>query len=160
MIDFCRLAEKPTLNLIPNVSTIDERVHTIIDIVNQFKNAGKYYYPHCLPGNLSQPIEFNHFGNWLTKKYVTERGEIFRHPERFNQLGGDCDDQTIYALIHQPYFPPEFAYKPGNTKILILQNYTNGRKFLHITQKINGLIVDFLPYAIPSGTTVLKIFDF
>lgn len=92
----------------------------------------------------------NGFQSFVRSKYETEPGEIFRHPVRFLELNGDCDDQTIFFLSN--WFSERLLF--GNVKpvqIVIAKN----KKFLHISQFYGGKIFDFLPYKWPNGTQII-----
>lgn len=137
------LADKPTIRNLGRWNT-KQKVDFIIDYCRWFNG----YEYHLNPDKLKLKENTIDFLNFIRSKYKRETGEVFSHPSRFYQLGGDCDCQTIYFLCHQKFLHSSLQ---GNTNVHILKN----KKFYHITQSVNDKIVDFLPYPIPNGTKII-----
>ena len=142
--EYGTLSEKPTLSKIPKLS-IPEKVNWIIELSR--RTAKPYYYLLTGKTLFGNPSDFQKF---LRSKYITEPGEIFRHPVRFLQTNGDCDDQTTFFLSNW-FAERNFHSSPSSVQIIIVKN----KKFLHISQIFNGKIFDFLPYRWPAGSTII-----
>jgi hypothetical protein len=162
MTDLFKLHQKPILKPLAEIygypiKTTDQKVSVIQDIIKKLRLEGNYYYPLVEKDRLKIPSNFENFINFLKSKYKTEKQETFTHPYWFNKFGGDCDCQTIYFLSHLDFLP-DFVRK-SNVEILILSNFSGGRRFYHITQSFDANIIDCLPYPIPIGTKLEKKFN-
>lgn len=134
------LSTQPTIKYFDKKNSLDEKIKIILDISTT--QSGNY----CKTLLNFDPNDSRRLQNYTRSKYITEQGELFRHPIRFIQFGGDCDDQTIFLLAHNKFLVDKF------TEILIMKN----EGFFHITQTRGDKIFDCLPYEIPLNTEIIR----
>jgi len=134
------LEDKPTLKKIGRL-TIQQKCEFIAAFGKTYKGYD-FYIP---PLELKKYNNTREFLEFIRSRYKTEKGEIFSHPRRFYEFGGDCDCQSLYFLCHQKYLNEQYK---GKTYLLILKR----KNFTHITQSVEGKIIDFLPYEIPTDS--------